>query len=255
MKYTSMLLPALTAALLIPHALSAQTIIPLVTNTNPSEVTGGGNDFMSQIFTGQTLYIGIPYTGGAWPSAEATDYFQVSTFLLAEAGTSTASFNFFTGNDSGTSLTGITPLPGVSAGTTSVAALVSDTPSDPGNTSIALITLQLDYNNQPGDPFSATTGGVLWLGITNTGTKTINYYTGSPFGVPAPSYLFNAPFDTGAAQLHDDTYTYNANSTLGAANQNVLPYLSVSAVTVPEPGTLLLAGVAGASLLVRRRRS
>lgn len=255
MKIRSKFYPLLALALASPAAIQAQTNIPLVTNTNPTEVTGGGNDFVSQILAGQTLYVGIPYAAGIWPGADATDYFEVSAFILSEGGSSTAAFNFFTATDNGTGLSAITPVAGVTAGTANVAASVAPAPSDPGNTSIAGVSAQLDYANLPGDPFVSTTGGYLWLGITNTGTNTLTYYTANPFGggSPAPTYAFGAPFDTGAPTLAADTYTYNADTTLAAGNQNVHPYFNVTAVTVPEPDMAMMTALAGLGVIFWRR--
>lgn len=243
---------------LVGAASSDAALITLVDNTNPAEVTGGGTDFVSQIAAGQTLYVGIPYAGGAWPTAEINDYFEVSTYLLGVDGSSTASFSFYsasiTGDEFETELSGITELSGFTAGVVNVAQEVSTTPSDPGNLAVAGVTAQIDYNNQTGNPFASLTEGMLWLGITNTGGNAISYYIGSPFGgSPSPTYSFAAPFDTGASALHEDSYTYNSGGDLAVSNQNVHPYLDIVVVTVPEPDAALLAGLAGLSLILRRR--
>lgn len=251
----------LGAALLVSLAGAASlkaAVITVVENINPGEVTGGGTDFVSQILVGQTLYVGIPYTGGTWPTAEANDYFEVSTYLLGVDGSSTASFSFYsasvTDNGTSTELTGITELSGFTAGVVNVAQQVSTTPSDAGNLAVAGVVAQIDYNNQTGNPFSSLTEGILWLGITNTGDSDISYYTGSPFGgSPSPGYSFAAPFDTETSELHEDSYTYDSGGDLATSNQNVHPYMNVTLVTVPEPSTALLAGIAGLSLVRRRR--
>lgn len=246
------------AALALAGASSAATV-SLVTNTNPDEVTGGQTDSISQILAGQTVYVGIPFAAGSWPSSEATDYFEVSTFLLATGGTSTASFSFYTATDSGTELTDITQLSNITTGTVNVAQEVSGVPADAGNTAIAGVTAQLEYANTMGNPFASISAGVLWLGITNTGSNTINYYTGFPglpagFGTPAPVYSFAGPFDSAESGLTPDSYVYQGGS-LVTGNQYVHPYLSITAETipVPEPGFAGLAGLAG-FLLIRRRR-
>jgi hypothetical protein len=235
----------------------AQTVIPLVTNTNPGEVTGGANDYMSQVLPGQTLYVGVPYAGGALPAAEPIDYFTLSTYMLSTADEGSVSFNFYTGTDTGLSLTGITPLAGMTAGTATVAPLVDDDPSAPGNTALAEVTTVLDYADLAGDPFAAaaSSGGMLWLGITNTGGTTLSYYAGNPFGggVSAPAYSFSAPFDTAATGLNADSYVNNPDGTLSEPYQNVHPYVSFSAVTVPEPDAVLLTFASGSLLLLRRR--
>ena len=252
--------PTMTALLALalagPSMLEAATL-SLVTNTNPTEVTSGGTDFVSEIHAGQTLYVAVPYAAGAWASTDATDYFEVSTFLLATGGSSTVSFSFYSATDSGTDLSSITELSGITAGTTSVMAAVSGQPSDAGNTAIAGVSAQIEYANLTGNPFASISNGVMWLGITNTGSNTVTYYTGTPFGFgsPAPTYSFSGPFDTEATSLLEDTYTYNQNGTLATGNQNVHPYLTITAVTVPEPGTSLLAGCAILGGLLRRRRA
>ncbi len=232
------------------------TVISLVENTNYGDVAAGDVDFVSQIGAGQTLYVGIPYTAGAWPTLEENDYFGISTYLLADGGTSTASFSFYSAVDSGTELSDITELSGFTAGTANVAQQVSTTPSDSGNLAVAEVTAQIDYGNVAGNPFTSVTEGTLWLGITNTGGNTISYYTGAPFGgSPSPAYSFADPFDTGATALNTDSYTYNSGGDLAAGNENVHPYMNVTLVTAPEPGTALLAGIAGISLIRRRRAS
>jgi len=248
------------AALALAGASSAATV-SLVTITNPEEVTGGQTDSVSQILAGQTVYVGIPFAAGSWPSSEATDYFEVSTFLLATGGTSTASFSFYTATDSGTELTGITQLSNITTGSVNVAQEVSGVPSDSGNTAIAGVTAQLEYANATGNPFASIGAGVIWLGITNTGSNTINYYTGFPglpsgFGTPAPVYSFSGPFDSEQSGLTPDSYVYEGGVLVdGGQNQYVHPYLSITAETipVPEPGVAGLAGLAG-FLLIRRRR-
>ena len=235
-------------------SLHAATLM-LVENTNPGEVTGGGNDSISQIGVGQTLYVAIPYAAGTWQGTGATDYFTVSTFLLAEGGTSTVSFNFFTAIDSGLELSAITALDAanITAGSASVAAAdLGLPPSDPANTGVAAVNAQIEYENQIGNPFSSISNGILWLGITNTGSNTVTYYTGALGGSPAPAYSFGAPFDTVASSLLEDTYIYDGE-TFVSGNQNVHPYLTMTAVTVPEPRSALLAGLAGLALLRRRR--
>lgn len=230
--------------------------VTLVNNTNASDVPGGATDYVSQIFTGQTLYVGIPYAGGTWPLTDAADYFTVSTYLLSEGGSSTVSFQFFTAQDSGTALSSITALANFSAGSAAVAAASAGQPSNPANTSVAGVTAQIDYANLTGNPFSTISNGMLWLGITNTGSNTVSYYTGDPFGlgIPAPVYSYASPFDTEMNALLPDTYTYNGNGSLGSANQNVHPYISIDVVTVPEPASAMLAGLAGLGLLLRRNR-
>ena len=64
---------------------------------------------------------------------------------------------------------------------------------------------------------------------------------------------FSGPLDTEATLLSPDTYTYNANNTPATSNQNVHPYVTIVAVTVPEPGLSALLGFAGFTLLRRRR--
>ena len=255
MMNTPTMTALLTLALAGPSMLEAATL-SLVTNTNPGEVTGGGSDFVSEIHAGQTLYVAIPYSAGAWQSSEATDYFEVSTFLLSSGGSSTVSFSFYSATDSGTDLSSITELSGITAGTAAVMESVSGQPSDPGNTAIAGVSAQIEYPNLTGNPFASISNGVMWLGITNTGSNTVAYYTGSPFGgSPAPTYTFGGPFDTEATALLPDTYTYNENGTLATGNENVHPYITITAVTVPEPGTSLLAGCTILGCLLRRRRS
>ena len=247
---------SLTLALAGASSLQAATLA-LVTNTNASDIPNGASDYVSEIQAGQTLYVAIPYAAGAWQSTEATDYFEVSTFLLSAGGASTVSFSFYSATDSGTDLSSITELSGLTAGTASVMAAVGVQPSDPSNTAIAGVTAQIEYANLTGNPFASISNGVMWLGITNTGANTVSYYTGDPFGlgVPAPTYTFGGPFDTEATALLEDTYTYNENGTLGAANANVHPYVTITAVTVPEPGTGLLAGLAVLGCLRRRRKA
>ena len=258
--------PTMTTLLALSLAGSSMlqaATLSLVTNTNPGEVTGGGNDSMSQIEVGQTLYVAIPYAGGAWQSAEATNYFSVSTFLLGDGGSSSVSFNFFTAIDSGTELSGITQLDAanITAGSANVvAAAVGLPPSDLANRSAAPVSAQIEYANQLGNPFASITNGILWLGITNTGENTVMYYASALGGSPAPTYSFGGPFDTEANSLLEDTYTYNTNVTGGApvtSNQNVHPYITITAVTVPvpEPESALLAGLAVLGGLRRRRRS
>jgi hypothetical protein len=255
-------------ALAMAGASSAATL-SLVTNTNPEEVTGGEGvnqtEFTSEILSGQTLFIGIPYAAGAWGSAEATDYFEVRAFLLASGGTSTASFDFYTATDTGTALTDIAVFNNgntITTGVANVAQAVSGTPSDPGNTNLAGVTVQLEYGDSTGNPFGSLSAGIVWLGITNSGSNTIVYYTGVPggFGSPNPEYSFGGPFDSGATSLAEDTYVYSSNvspnDTLETANQNVHPYINITAETVtpvPEPGAIGLVSLGGI-LLIRRRR-
>jgi uncharacterized protein (TIGR03382 family) len=234
---------------------SQAATLTLVENTNPEEVTGGGTDFVSQILVGQTLYVGIPYAGTPWPTAEATDYFEVATYLLGVEDSGTASFSFYSAADSGSDLSGITELSGFTGGMVNVAQQVSTNPLDTGNLALAGVTARIEYPNLTGNPFNSLTEGMLWLGITNTGSSTLSYYTGTPFGFgsPAPGYAFAAPFDSGATSLYADTYTYNSGGDLATANENVHPYLAITAQTVPEPGVAAL-GLLGGVLLLRRRR-
>ena len=239
--------------------------LSLVDNTNPGQVTGEGqgpedprSDYVSQILAGQTLYIGIPYSAGAWPSTEATDYFEISTFLLGVGGSSSVSFSFYSAEDTGTELSAITQLTeieGFTPGTVNISEAGSGTPMELGPT--AGVTAQIQYADLTGNPFASISNGIVWLGITNTGSNDVAYYTGDPFGLgqPAPAYEFGGPFDTGATALHANTYTYNSGGDLAAANQNVHPYVTITAETipVPEPRAAALAGLAGVLLLLRRR--
>ena len=238
--------------------------LSLVNNTNPGQVTGEGqgpedprSDYVSQILAGQTLYIGIPYSAGAWPSTEATDYFEISTFLLGVGGSSTVSFSFYSASDSGTELSGITELDeldGFTAGTVNIAEAGSGTPMDLGPT--AGVTAQIQYADLTGNPFESISNGIVWLGITNTGSNDVAYYTGDPLGLgePTPAYQFGGPFDSTATALHANTYYYSGGSFV-SGNSNVHPYVTINAETipVPEPDSALLAGLAGLVLLIRRR--
>ncbi len=248
-------------AALAMAGVSGAATMSLVTNTNPGQVTGDQapeeprSDYVSQIFAGQTLYIGIPYSAGAWPSAEATDYFEVSTFLLGINGSSTVSFSFYSATDTGEGLSAISELQGFTAGEINIAEAGSGTPMELGAT--AGVTAQIQYSDLTGNPFASISNAIVWLGITNTGSNDVAYYTGDPLGLgqPAPAYQFEGPFDTGATALHPNTYTYNLGGDLATANQNVHPYINITAetITVPEPGVAGLAGLAGL-LLIRRRR-
>ena len=204
--------------------------LSLVTNTNPQEITGEGEnpgitDTTAEILPGQTLYIGIPYSGGAWPTSEATDYFEVSTFLLGVGGDSTASFSFYTATDIGTGSSVITELGGMSAGSTSVLSgndLLP--PSDSYNTGRAGVQAQIEYVNTTGNPFASLSNAIVWLGITNTGANTMAYYWGIPgFGTPSPAYTFCDPFDTSATALQSETYIYNPGGDFETGNSNVPP--------------------------------
>lgn len=254
--------PTMTTLLALSLAGSSMleaTTLSLVKNTNPGDVTGGGNNSVSQIGVGQTLYIAIPYAGAAWQSSEATDYFSVSTFLLGDGGASSVSFNFFTAIDNGDNLSAITQLDAanITAGSASVAAAaVGLEPSDLANTSVAGVSAQIGYADQVGNPFGSITNGILWLGITNTGANTVMYYASALGGTPAPAYQFDGPFDTGATSLLEDTYIYDTGTgSLVGGHQNIHPYLTLTAETVPEPTSALLAGLAVLGFLGYRRRS
>lgn len=241
-------------------AASVQAALTLVDNTNHASVTAGEVDSVGQIEAGQTLYVGIPYSGASWPEQEEGDYFfDVSTYLLGAEGSSTASFNFYSAteviDETESQLTGLTALSGFTAGVVNVAQQNgSGVPSDSGNVAMAGVAAQIGYENLSANPFASLTEGILWLGITNTGENTILYYAGSPFGVPAPSYTFAEPFDTTTNSLYTNTYIHEGGSQV-SGNQNVHPYMNVvlEPVLAPEPSTALLAGLAGLSLLRRRR--
>jgi MYXO-CTERM domain-containing protein len=240
-------------AFAVTGAAQASTIT--LVSSNSEVVTGGQVDYTVEILSSQTLYVGIPYSAGAWPSAEATDYFEVATFLLGIGGSSTVSFNFYSANDTGTELSAITPLSGFTAGSASVGEAGSGSAAELGSTSE--VTAQVDYANLIGNPFSSLSNGILWLGITNTGANTVSYYAGIPgFGSPLIEYTFGAPLDTTATALVANSYTYNANGTLpnGGPFENVHPYVTITAQTVPEPGAAAL-GLLGGFLLLRRRRN
>lgn len=241
-----------------PGSLPAQSLIPLVQNTNPQEITTGQNPYVSQILPGQTLYVGIPYTGGSWPTTEPADFARVSTYLLGDGAAGSAGFNFYSATDSGTALSGITPMAAFTPSTVPVNATASSDPADPANYNNAFVSADLDIPTAPtGDLYAAAVSGVVWLGITNFGASTLLYYTGSPFGggVPTPTYAFTGPFTSGASSLNPDTYTYNADTTLAAGNQNIHPYFNVSIMTVPEPAGSLMLGLAGFLWILQRRRS
>ena len=236
----------------------------LVDNTNPTEVTEGGNDFAAELLAGQTLYIGIPYNGlGTWPAGEVADYFEVQAFLYGVGGDSTVSFSFYSAEDIGTESSSITQLDGMTAGIASVlAGDAGQPPSDPSNYGVANVEAQIGYANLAGNPFASITNGIVWLGITNTGSNTVNYYTGVPglppgFGTPSPAYTFGEPFDSTAGALYENSYIYDSGNLPvdGGENQNVHPYINITAETipVPEPHAAALAGLAGVVLLLRRR--
>lgn len=232
---------------------SQAATLNLVTS-NSEVVLGGEVDYTNEILAGQTLYIGVPYAAGAWPSAEATDYFNVSTFLIGVEGASSVSFNFYSASDSGTELNSINPLAGFTAGSAAVPAAGAGTAAELGATS--QVNAQVQYADLVGNPFASISNGILWLGITNTGANTVSYYSGVPgFGSPLIAYTFGGPFDTEVSALYMNSYTYDLNGTLpdGGQFQNVHPYVNVSAVTVPEP-TAAALGILGGCLLLRRRR-
>ncbi len=234
-------------------AASVQAALTLVDNTNHASVTAGQVDMVSQIEAGHTLYVGIPYAGNTLPDlGDGGHFLDIATYLLGVDGSSTASFNFYSAteviNETDSELTGLTALSGFTAGVVSVAQEDgSGSPTSSGNLDVAGVAAQIGLT---GNPFESLTAGILWLGITNTGGNTILYYAGSPFGLPAPSYSFAEPFDTEVSSLHMNTYIYDGGSFV-SGNQNVHPYLNV--VLVPEPSSALLAGIAGLSLLRRRR--
>lgn len=243
-----------TSLLALTMAGASQAATLSLVTSNSEVVLGGEVDYTNEILASQTLYIGIPYAAGAWPSAEATDYFNVSSFLIGVEGASSVSFNFYSASDSGTGLTSINPLAGFTAGSAIVPEAGEGTAAELGATS--QINAQVQYADQIGNPFSSISNGILWLGITNTGANTVSYYSGVPgFGSPLIAYTFSGPFDTGASALHLNSYTYDLNGTLpnGGQFQNVHPYVNVSVVTVPEP-TAIALGLVGGCLLLRRRR-
>jgi hypothetical protein len=245
------ILPLAAMAIAVSPANAA--IVSLV-NSNTEEVTGNLNSSVSEILPGQTLYVGIPYAAGAWPSAEATDLFNVTTFLLGTGGSSTVSFNFYSATDTGTELSGITGLSGFTAGSAAVSSVTAGDPSQYGASSG--VTAQVEYVNATGNPFASISNGVVWLGITNTGENTVSYYVGSPSGFPAPIFNeFAGPFDSNATSLLEHTYAYNSGGVLapGGMNENVHPYIVINAETIPEPAPAAFAGLAAMLLLLRRR--
>jgi uncharacterized protein (TIGR03382 family) len=239
-------------AFALAGASQAATVALVASNTE--EVTGGNVASTVEILASQTLYIGIPYSAGAWPSAEATDYFEITTFLVGSVGATTVSFNFYSATDMEGSLSDITPLSGFTAGSANVGAEASGTPAEKGLAS--QVNAQVDYVNLTGNPFSSISNGIAWLGITNTGDNPMSYYAGIPnFGFPSIEYTFGAPFDTAATALVANSYIYNSNGNLadGGGFENLHPYVTITAQTVPEPGVAAL-GLLGGVLLLRRRR-
>ncbi|MEO5914761.1 MAG: hypothetical protein ABIS50_11040 [Luteolibacter sp.] len=234
---------------------SVQAATVTLVSSNTEVVTGGDVDYTVEILANQTLYVGIPYnSAGAWPTSEATDYFEVATFLLGIGGSSTVSLNFYSATDTGEALSTIAPLTGFTAGSATVGAAGPGSAAAQGGTS--QVNAQVGYADLIGNPFSSIGNGIVWLGITNTGSNTVSYYAGVPgFGFPSIEYAFGDPFDTAATQLVANSYTYNSNGTLpdGGKFENVHPYLVITAQTIPEPGTAAL-GILGGVFLLRRRR-
>lgn len=223
--------------------------------SNTTVVTNGEVEQVTLLSAGQTLYVGIPYSAGAWPSAEATDFFDVTTFLLGIEGAATASFNFYAATETGAGLTGITALSGFTAGTADViAADLEASISSQGAASQTIAEVQ--YADLVGNPFTSISNGIVWLGITNTSSNTIAYYSGAPGPNNSPSnaYIFASPFNSTQNQLVADSYTHTG-AVFDSGNENVHPWATVTMTTipVPEPGAAAL-GMLGGILLLRRRR-
>jgi hypothetical protein len=104
---------------------------------------------------------------------------------------------------------------------------------------------------------TSATGGMLWIGITNTGGTDLGLYVGGVNGVdiPAPLYSAASPLATAAnSTLNPNSYFY-FNGTVNPAypgNTGVLPYIDL--VVIPEPSAPAMLGAIGTLILLRRRR-
>jgi hypothetical protein len=246
---------ALAVLLFLPAAASAQTppVTILDATNGETDITAGSLYDFQIINVGMTAYYGVPYIGGnVFADGTVPHAVEFTSYLLGVGAPGTYSVNFYTGDPA----TGApTAMSGFTAGTGSAISGGSGAATDnPG----AEVTTLISYTGGALDPFTSTTGGMLWIGITNTGGTDLGLYVGgiNTVDIPAPLYSAASPLATAAnSTLNPNSYFY-FNGTVNPAypgNTGVLPYIDL--VVIPEPSAAaLLLGAFGSLILLRRRR-
>jgi hypothetical protein len=222
---------------------AAQSTIPLFDSGGMSVIGGDSNPYPYAASiaptTGlETFYISLgtgSQSGSPWGGGNEVTALNLSLWAYSgTAGAIPVTVGLYTGSDSGTGLTGLTPLSGASA---PFSQNIDNTIGGTYTNSATVFSFGLTGGAQMTDPIPASTD--LIVGITVTAGSPLDLAVGAPLGgSPSPNYAFHNAF-SGSSGLDGNTYLYsggNGNlSTLLQQNSNLLPFVDLTASITPLP--------------------
>jgi hypothetical protein len=264
--------PILPLILLLPiislaQPAAAQSTVPLFDSGGSSVIAGDRNPYpyianLAPTTGQETFYISLgtgSQSGSPWGGGNEVTSLNLSLWAYSATGSAVpVTVGLYSGTDTGTGISGLTALSGVSA---PFSENINNTLSGNYTNSASLFSFSLAGGAQTTDPIPANTD--LIIGITVTAGSPLDLAIGAPLGgSPTPNYSFVNAF-SGSTGLDGNTYLYsggNGNlSSLLQQNTNLLPFVDLNASITPlpelPPVTYLLLSlplVLGV-LMVRRR--
>jgi hypothetical protein len=266
--------PILPLILILPiisltQTATAASTVPLF-DSNGSAVIGGDpnpypyNANIAPTSGTQTFYILFGTGNGSstspWGGSNLVTGLNLSLWGYSATGSAVPiTVGLYTGTDTGTALTGLSALSGVSGPLTEN---INNTVGGNYNNTASVFNFSLTGGAQTTDPIPANTE--LVVGITVTAGSPFDLAIGAPLGgSPTPTYSFLNAFSNSTG-LDGNTYLYaGANGVLTGGlvqqNTNLLPFIDLNATITPlpelPPVTYLLLSVPlfVGLLLVRRR--
>jgi hypothetical protein len=266
--------PILPLILILPiisltQRATAASTVPLFDSSGSTVIGGDANPYpynanIAPPSGTQTFYISLGTGNGSstapWGGGNLVTGLNLSLWAYSATGSAVPiTVGLYTGTDTGTGLTGLSALSGVSGPLTEN---INNTVGGNYNNTASAFNFSLTGGAQTTDPIPANTD--LVIGITVTAGSPLDLAIGAPLGgSPTPTYSFLNAFSNSTG-LDGNTYLYaGGNGVLTGGlvqqNTNLLPFVDLQATITPlpelPPVTYLLLSVPlfVGVLLVRRR--
>ena len=246
---------------------AAQSTVPLFASGGSSVIGGDSNPYpynanISPTTGQQTFYISLgsgSQSGSPWGGGNEVTSLNLSLWAYSATGSAVpVTVGLYSGTDTGTGLSGLTALSGVSA---PFSENINNTLGGNYTNSATEFSFSLTGGAQTTDPIPANTD--LIVAITVTAGSPLDLAIGAPLGgSPTPNYTFTNAF-SGSTGLDPNTYLYaggNGNtSSFIQQNTNLLPFVDLTASITPLPELppvtyLLLSLPLVLGVLMMRRR-
>ncbi|MBV8213704.1 MAG: hypothetical protein JOZ08_10850 [Verrucomicrobia bacterium] len=267
--------PILPLVLLLPiislaQPAAAASTTPLFDSNGTAVIGGDPNPYPynANIPIGtsstETFYISLGtgnQSGTPWGGGNLVTSLNLSLWAYSATGSAVpVTVGLYTGTDTGTALSNLAALSGVSGPLTEN---INNTTGGNYTNAASLFSFSVTGGSQTTDPIGANTD--LVIGITVQAGSPLDLAIGAPLGgSPSPTYTFSNAF-TGSTGLDPNTYLYSGgNGVLTGGllqqNTNLLPFVDLTASITPLPELppvtyLLLSVPLFVGVLLLRRRA